>query len=165
VRKFGLWSGKKEIEAIAVDDELGYVYYSDEGVGVHKYYADPQHQDADKELALFATEGFAKDHEGISIYKVNDGTGYILVSDQQANQFHIFKREGEADNPHKHTLVKVVKVSTNESDGSEVTNTALNETFPKGLFVAMSDDRTFQLYSWADIAGQDLVVAPNGIRP
>jgi hypothetical protein len=29
----------------------------------------------------------------------------------------------------------------------------------------MSDDRTFQLYSWDDIAGDDLVVAPNGGRP
>ncbi len=41
VRKFGLFSGKKEIESIAVDDALGYVYYSDEGYGVRKYYADP----------------------------------------------------------------------------------------------------------------------------
>lgn len=31
VRKFGLFSQKKEIEAIAVDDEKGHVYYSDEG--------------------------------------------------------------------------------------------------------------------------------------
>ena len=60
---------------------------------------------------------------------------------------------------------KVVEVSTNESDGSDVTSTALGEKFPSGLFVAMSDDRTFQLYSWDDIAGDDLVVAPNGIRP
>ena len=165
VRKFGLWSGKKEIEAIAVDDELGYVYYSDEGVGVRKYHADPLHPDADRELALFATEGFAQDQEGISIYKINDGTGYILVSDQGANQFHIFKREGEPADPHHHALVKVVSLSTNESDGSEVTNAALNETFPRGLFVAMSDDRTFQLYSWADLAADDLVIAPNGIRP
>jgi 3-phytase len=165
VRKFGMWSGKKEIEAIAVDDELGYVYYSDEGVGVRKYKADPDAVDAGVELALFATTGFTEDHEGISIYKINDGTGYILVSDQQANKFHIFKREGGPINPHDHQLVKVVNVSTNESDGSEVTNVKLNEKFPSGLFVAMSDNKTFQLYSWADIAGDDLVIAPNGIRP
>lgn len=30
VREFGLWSGKLEIEAIAVDDHHGYVYYSAE---------------------------------------------------------------------------------------------------------------------------------------
>jgi 3-phytase len=32
IRKFGTYSGKKEIESIAVDDALGYVYYSDEGM-------------------------------------------------------------------------------------------------------------------------------------
>ena len=30
VRKFGNYSGKKEIESIAVDNELGYIYYSDD---------------------------------------------------------------------------------------------------------------------------------------
>jgi len=163
VREFGKYSGIKEIEAIAVDDALGYVYYSDEQVGVRKYYADPDRQDSDQELALFATDGFAEDHEGISIYPINDGTGYILISDQQANQFHIFKREGEPNNPHEHKCIKVVKVSTNESDGSDVTNATLNATFPNGLFVAMSDNKTFQFYSWADIAGDELIVAPNGI--
>ncbi|KKX52337.1 hypothetical protein L950_0200135 [Sphingobacterium sp. IITKGP-BTPF85] len=80
VRKFGSFSGKKEIEAIAVDNELGYIYYSDEQVGVKQYYADPAK--GNEQLALFATEGFKEDHEGISIYKLTDSTGYILVSDQ-----------------------------------------------------------------------------------
>ncbi|MBN2416914.1 phytase [bacterium] len=163
VREFGAYSGVKEIEAIAVDDELGYVYYSDECIGIRKYAADPDAPNANRELALFGTEGFARDHEGISIYTVKEGTGYILVSDQQANRFNIFKREGEPDDPHTHTLVKTVYTSTLESDGSDVTNAVLNETFPAGLFVAMSDDRTFQLYRWTDIAGEDLVVAPDGI--
>jgi 3-phytase len=156
VREFGLYSGKKEIESIAVDDKLGYIYYSDEQVGVRKYLADPDAPEANKELALFATTGFAGDNEGISIYEVDDQTGYILVSDQQANEFHIFTREGEAGNPHQHNLLKIISVSTNESDGSEVTNLPLNDKFPQGLFVAMSDNKTFQYYSWVDIAGKDL---------
>jgi 3-phytase len=153
-RKFGKYSQKKEIEAIAVDDALGYVYYSDENVGVRKYYADPDK--GGEELALFATTDIKDDHEGISIYQLDHKTGYILLSDQQANQFHIFPREGSKGNPHQHDLIKIVKVSTNESDGSEVTNVALNDTFKKGLFVAMSDNKTFQLYKWEDIAGKDL---------
>src|SRR5437773_12195223 len=36
VREFGVFSGAGEIEAIAVDDALGYVYYADEGDGIHK---------------------------------------------------------------------------------------------------------------------------------
>ncbi|MCK5074781.1 MAG: phytase, partial [Calditrichia bacterium] len=46
VREFGNFNGvdaegNGEIEAIAVDDELGYVYYSDEIFGIRKYHADP----------------------------------------------------------------------------------------------------------------------------
>ncbi len=151
VRKFGKYSGKKEIEAIAVDDELGYVYYSDEGVGVRQYYADPDK--GNDELALFATEGFTQDHEGISIYRKDAKTGYILVSDQGANRFHIFTREGTTENPFQHTLVKVVTVSAQQSDGSETISVPLNKTFRHGLFIAMSDDRTFHIYRAEDILG------------
>lgn len=153
VRKFGQYSGKNEIESIAVDSELGYVYYSDEGVGIRKYYAHPDSSNV--ELALFGKTGFADNHEGISIYKLNNNTGYILVSDQQANQFQIFPREGSPSNPQEHKVLKTVKLSTIESDGNDVTSFSL-PGFPKGLFVAMSDDRTFQFYRWEDIAGNDL---------
>jgi 3-phytase len=168
VRAFGSFSGVDaqgdgEIEAVAVDNELGYVYYSDERGGVKKYHADPDAPDANVELAVFGTDGFTEDREGISIYKLNDGTGYILVSDQQANAFQIFKREGEPDDPHNHLLVKKVFLSTNESDGSDVTNVPVDDRFASGLFVAMSDDRTFHYYSWDDIAGDDLKRAPMGV--
>ncbi|QIP15280.1 phytase [Spirosoma aureum] len=153
VRKFGAYSGKKEIESIAVDNELGFVYYSDEGVGVRKYYADPAK--GNQELALFARTGFAEDHEGISIYKTGPKTGFILVSDQGANQFHIFKREGESSNPNDHKLVKIVKVAAQVSDGSDVTNVALGKQFPHGLFVVMSDDKTFHYYRCEDIIGNE----------
>lgn len=158
VRKFGEYSGKKEIESIAVDNELGYIYYSDEQFGVRKYYADPDK--GNEELALFATEGYAEDNEGISIYKTSDSTGYILVSDQSANQFKVYKREGEGRS-HNHTVITSVKVSTNQSDGSDIVSIPLNDDFKHGLFVAMSDDKTFHLYRWEDIAGKLLEVNKN----
>lgn len=149
VRKFGKFSGKKEIESIAVDDALGYVYYSDEGFGVRKYYADPAK--GNEELAVLGATGFTQDHEGISIYAMSDSTGYILVSDQQANRFHIFTREGDGSNPHNHRFIKSILLSTNESDGSEITSLPLDSVFRKGLFVAMSTDKTFQYYRWEDL--------------
>ncbi|MDN3670486.1 phytase [Echinicola jeungdonensis] len=154
VRKFGQFSGKKEIEAIAVDQKLGYVYYSDEGVGVRKYHAQPEK--GNEELALFAQEGFTKDHEGISIYELDSLTGYILVSDQEANQFHVFPREGSENNPHQHKLLTKIKTRTLSSDGSELVSVKLDSTFTKGLFVAMSDDKTFQYYKWEDMAADTL---------
>jgi 3-phytase len=149
VRKFGNYSGSKEIEAIAVDSELGYIYYSDEGAGVRKYYAEPNQ--GNEELAFFAQQGFSDDHEGISIYKTGPSTGYILVSDQGANLFQVFPREGKSSNPHSHPLLAKLPLSTVSSDGSEVTQKALGQDFTKGLFVAMSDDKTFQIYRWEDL--------------
>lgn len=164
VREFGTFSGGEgEIEAVAVavDDDLGYVYYSDEGAGVRKYRADPDAPDAATELALFGADGFAQDREGISIYKIDGGTGYILVSDPQANQFRVFPREGSPGRSHDHRLLKVVPTSAIESDGSDVTSLDLSPRFPAGLFVAMSEGGTFHFYSWPQIAGTDLKVARN----
>jgi 3-phytase len=164
-RSFGEWSGKKEIEAIGVDNELGYVYYSDENYGVRKFHADPAADDADEQLAAFGLDGFAEDREGISIYATGRGTGYIIVSDQQNNAFRIYRREGETGKPHAHTFLKSVPVSAIESDGSEATNVPLGPAFPNGLFVAMSNGKVFHFYSWDDIAGSDLKRAPNGVAP
>lgn len=149
VRKFGKFSGTKEIEAVAVDNELGYVYYSDEHFGIHKYYADPEM--GGEELAVFGLEGFEDDREGISIYKNDDGTGYILVSNQGANSFMVFPREGTEGNPHLHSLIAEIPVTAISSDGSEVTSLPLGDPFPKGLFVAMSDNRTFEIFDWQDL--------------
>jgi len=153
VREFGAFSGVKEIEAIAVDDELGYVYYSDETVGVRQYYASPD--SSNEELALFATSGFTGDQEGLSICCTNKGEGYIIVSDQEANKFHIFSRQGTQENPFNHRLLKVVELATNHSDGSDLSCYSFNETFQNGIFIAMSDNRTFQFYKLEDIVSRD----------
>lgn len=155
-RKFGKYSGRKEIESIAVDNKLGYIYYSDEQFGVRKYHADPAK--GNLELALFATEGFKADHEGISIYQTTDSTGYILVSDQSANHFQVFSREGTKQNPNQHVLITSIPTSTNNSDGSDIYSKPLNSDFKHGMFVAMSDDKTFQFYRWEDLAGKKLKI-------
>lgn len=134
VRKFGKFSGKKEIEAIAVDDALGHVYYCDEQTGIRKYHADPEK--GNEELALFGGEYFKDDNEGIAIVAYPDGEGYIIVSDQGAHTFNFFKR---TDN----TFVKALNLGTLSTDGCEVTLKSLGSKFPNGLFVSMNDDRDF----------------------
>jgi len=149
VREFGDFSGNGEIEAIAVDQELGYIYYSDEVFGVRKYHANPAL--GNEELAVFGKAGFFDDREGISIYQESASTGYILVSDQGANKFRVFPREGSGDNPHHHPEIAVLDLNTLSSDGSEVIAKPLGAKFPNGLFVAMSDNRTFEIYDVRDL--------------
>lgn len=141
VRKFGKYSGLKEIESIAVDDEMGYIYYSDEQFGVHKYYADPEK--SNEELAVFGKGDFKSDVEGISIYPTDKGKGYILVSNQQNDTFNVYLREDQSKG-----RIAEIPVSTLESDGSEVTHVNLGPKFPKGVFVAMSNGRVFHYYDW-----------------
>jgi len=158
VRKFGTYSGKKEIEAIAVDNELGFVYYCDEQVGVRKYYADPTK--GNEELALFGKGDFAVDNEGIAIYKTPGNKGYIVVSDQGAQQLKIYDRIGNGNASNVHTLLTTVKYAANQTDGIDVASVPLNSDFKHGLLVAMSDDKTFHFYRWEDIAGKQLTVNP-----
>lgn len=151
VRAFGAFSGTKEIEAITVDQSLGYVFYSDETVGIRKYHADPVHPDAARELALFATTGFVQDHEGLAIYPTSDSTGFLIASDQQGQRIQLFRREGSAGKPHDHVSIATIPVSAKETDGLEVTAKALSPSFPEGALVMMSTDRTFHIFDWREV--------------
>ncbi|WP_282112159.1 phytase [Maribacter stanieri] len=137
VRKFGKFSGVKEIEAIAVDDENGFVYFSDEGVCIKKYHADPSM--GNEEISCFGGEYFDEDIEGIAIASYTDGHGYLIVSNQQKGEFNIFDRETNA-------YINAVNLSTTETDGCEAVTVPLNDTFKNGLFVAMNDEKNFYFY-------------------
>ncbi|MEM1002216.1 MAG: phytase [Bacteroidota bacterium] len=142
VRKFGNYSGKKEIEAVAVDNELGHVYYSDEMHCIHKYYAHPDK--GNKELACFGAEYFKRDVEGIAIANYQDGSGYLIVSDQQAHSFSVFDRESNA-------FISQINLGTIETDGCDVTTTSLGSKFPSGLFVSMTDSKEFYFHDFKDL--------------
>ncbi|MDO5972212.1 phytase [Flavivirga aquimarina] len=133
VRKFGEFSGKKEIEAIAVDDETGIVYYSDEMHCIRKYHAEPLK--GDKEIYCFGKEYFKEDIEGIAIAKYQD-KGFLIVSNQQAHTFNVFDLKTNA-------FIKEINLGTIETDGCDVTTMALGDKFPNGLFVSMNDEKNF----------------------
>ncbi|MBE15852.1 MAG: phytase [Dokdonia sp.] len=134
IRRFGEFSGKKEIEAIAVDNELGYIYYSDEDHCIRKYYADPEK--GNEEIGCFGGEYFNRDIEGIAIIEYSDNKGYIIVSNQQAHSFSIFDRNSNA-------YVKEVNLGTIETDGCDATTLPLGAKYPNGLFVSMTDSKEF----------------------
>jgi 3-phytase len=161
VRRFGNFSAttvreENEIEAVAVDDALGYVYYADEAEGIHKWHADPDHSEAARELAHFGRSGFRGDREGIAIYAFPDGSGYIVCTDQvdEDSEYHIFPREGVPGNPHDHSKeVAVVRGGADATDGLEISSSGLGPGLPNGLMIAMnSAERNFLVFRWQDIA-------------
>jgi 3-phytase len=167
VRRFGKFSAttvreENEIEAVAVDDELGYVYYADEADGIHKWHADPDHPDAAGELAHFGRSGFRGDREGIAIYALADRTGYIVATDQidDDSEYHVYTREGTAENRHDHSReLAVLRGGVDATDGLEISSRALGPGLPHGLMVAMnSAPRNFVIFRWQDLAA---AVQPN----
>jgi 3-phytase len=147
VRELGRSRG--EVEAVAVDDPLGVVYYAEEKVGIHEWAADPDSAEAGRELALFGTEGFRGDREGIAVYARPDGTGYVLCTDQVRgpSRYLVFRREGRKGSPHDHgELLRILEGGADATDGLDATSEAL-PGFPHGLVVAMnSAGRNFFYY-------------------
>lgn len=154
VRRFGRYSGTAEIEAVAVDDAAGYVYYSDELYGVRKWHADPDHPDADTEQAVLGADGFKRQREGIAVVPTGARDGFVVVSDQieGGSELRIFRRTPDASG---HAVVAVVATQADSTDGLEVVPSGLPGDFTGGLLVMMnSRGRNFQLYRWADVVKQ-----------
>jgi 3-phytase len=164
VRRFGNFSERGaepgepgEIEAIVVDDELGYVYYADERFAIHKWHADPDHANADTELAVFGEQGYQMDREGLALYRTSATTGYLVSTDQipGGSVYKRYRREGEPGAPHLHVLVDEVTTNVDETDGLEVTAAQL-PGFSGGLLIAMnSGPRNFALFSWDRLFAKD----------
>lgn len=143
VREFGTFSGgtKNEIEAIAVDDELGFVYYADEGCCIRKYHADPDHPLATAEVGKFGLTGFQGNREGIAIHR-----DYVICTDQipGASRYHLFPRRGAQSD-----AVAVLHGTADSTDGIEVVSQPLGPNYPRGLLIAMnSAGRNFLLFPW-----------------
>ena len=141
IRKLGAFSGNKEIEAIVVDDVTGIVYYADEGHCIRKYHADPLK--GDKEIYCFGGEYFKDDIEGMAIARYQD-RAFLIVSNQQAHAFNVFDVETNA-------FIKEINLGTLETDGCDVTTTALGNKFPNGLFVSMNDEKNFFFHDLAKL--------------
>jgi 3-phytase len=154
VRRFGSFSGTGEIEAVAVDDEAGFVYYADEEFALRQWHADPDHRDAGKELAVFARDGFTMQREGIAIVARPDGSGFIVCSDQipGATQLRIYQRQGPPGRPFEHPFVAALTTGTDSTDGLDLTTAGVSDRLAGGLLVMMnSAGRNFQIYDLRDV--------------
>ncbi|MGH7496925.1 MAG: phytase [bacterium] len=152
------------VEGLVADDALGFLYVSEEGLGVHKFYADPDR--GNTRLALFATDdSITGEREGIAIYQCGDSTGYLLLSSQGDNNVKVYAREGAPGNPHQHNLLTtIVTNGATQTDGLDVTSRATRAEFPYGFLITHnSPGKNFQLYSWENIAQTHLKICSSTV--
>jgi 3-phytase len=123
-------------EGCVADDELGYLYVSEEAIGIWKLGADPE---AGSERTLVAKVGDGRlfaDVEGLAIAYGKDGHGYLMASSQGDHTYVVYRREGNNE------FVKKFRVGNGdgvdgceETDGIDVTTSNLGPAFPQGVFV------------------------------
>jgi 3-phytase len=65
----------------------------------------------------------------LAIYSLPGGKGYLLVSNQESNNFKVYERTGA----HKFLGTFAVE-GAEDTDGIDVSNASLGHRFPQGLF-------------------------------
>lgn len=154
-----------QVEGMVADDENGFLYVAEEDKGIWKFNAEPDDQEA-KVLLPLSTAGdnpaIEYDIEGLAIYKLSNGEGYLLASSQGNDSYAIFERMP----PNKYLgSFKIVDGNTTdgtqETDGLDVTSMPLGKNYPAGLLVVqdgknkesgLSVAQNFKLIRWDSIA-------------
>lgn len=161
VRHFNL---KTQVEGMLADDENKTLFIGEEINGVWKFDAEPDGSSIGSKLAKSSesdNENIRFDIEGLSMYYLPNGNGYLLASSQGNYSYAVYERVA----PHKYLgsfrITDGLIDGTEETDGIDIFSFPLNSDFKHGLFVAQDgynyDDgkqkaQNFKLVAWENIA-------------
>jgi len=160
VREFVVGS---QAEGCVADDETGALYVAEEDVGLWRYSAEPDGGDGRRQLDSTGEGGHLKaDVEGVALFHAPAGQGYIVVSNQGADNYALYRRDG--DNDFIGTFVVGASDAlgidgASETDGLDVTSRPLGPAFPHGLLVVQdgrnitpAERQNFKFVPWERIA-------------
>ncbi len=160
VREFSVGS---QAEGCAADDETGALYIAEEGGGFFRYSALPDGGSERREIdRVDSPNGLKADIEGLEIWAGPDGKGFIVLSNQGADNYAVYRREG--DNAFVGLFHIVADPArgidgVSETDGLDVVSAPLGAKFPEGLLVVQDgrnlsprEKQNFKFVSWRDIA-------------
>jgi len=148
-------------EGCVADDENGWLFISEENVGLWRYGAEPG---AGPSRVLIDSTGasghLAADVEGLAIYYTAGGGGCLLASSQGNSRFVVYDRAP----PHAYRMTFQIVANSalgidavSDTDGIDVVNLGLGSAFPSGCFLAQDDsnsggNQNFKLVPWQAIA-------------
>jgi 3-phytase len=132
----GKVSGKKvrnwkitTAEGAVADDEMGKIYIGEEDRGVWAVGGEPDDPTPGKRIIELGENGLTADVEGLAIYCMPDGGGYLIVSNQGRSNFKVYERAA----PHRFVGTFAVE-GAKTTDGLDVCNANLGPRYPYGLF-------------------------------
>ena len=161
VRSF---SFKSQTEGLVADDDLGYLYAAEEGHCIWKIPADPD-KEALKlkiELSDSLNPKIVYDLEGLAIYYGKEPHhGYLMASVQGNNSYALFERKEGNRYLGSFYIGADITDGTEDTDGLEVTSSALGSLHPNGILVVQDGynyegdslmTQNFKIIPWERIA-------------
>ena len=144
-------------EGCVADDETGALYVSEEDVALWRYSAEPDGGTERRAVGRVGPGGLTADAEGVGLWAGPNGTGYIVVSNQGADNYAVFRREGDNAFVGFFSIVASPRGidGASETDGLDVTSAPLGPQYPRGLLVVQdgrnigpSEPQNFKFVSW-----------------
>jgi 3-phytase len=147
---------KSTPEGCVADDESGYLYIGEQEKGIWKYGAEPEDGDVRTAVDTIRPGGYlSRQVEGLAIYYLNNGRGYLIASCQNSNEFVIYRREGNNDYVHTFEIRAGNGIDeVTHTDGVDVISKNMGANFPQGFLVVqdhLNDDaykQNFKIVPW-----------------
>lgn len=163
-RKARSFSVDSQPEGCVADDVTETLYYGEEEFGVWKRDAGPKSNSDAVLVVSIADSALVADVEGMSIYRVDEKEGFLVVSSQGDSSFAVFKLNG--DNPYFGSFQigdsreKGID-GVSGTDGIDIANANFSADFPLGILVVQDDENStpaenqnFKLIDWRNVAGE-----------
>jgi 3-phytase len=128
-KKARSWKAGGVCEAAVADDRAGRLYVAEESKGVWELGAEPDDPAPGERVIKVGANGLKGDVEGLALFHLADGKGYLIVSDQGPSTFRVYRREGRHEYLGSFTVAGAA-----DTDGIEVVGVPLGRHFPDGLF-------------------------------
>jgi len=152
-----------QTEGCVVDDESGILYVAEEDIGLWRVTAEPVKSAVPVSVDKVADNPRLKDDmEGVGLYDLGGGRGYLIVSSQGNNSYAVYRREG--DNAYLGSFLVIADPGKgidgiSETDGLDVSSANLGPGFEQGAMIAQDgrnmlpvENQNFKFVPWATIA-------------
>ena len=152
-----------QTEGCVADDASGALYVNEEDVGLWRLSAKPDGGNEKTIIERIADNPAVKDdYEGLGIYDLGDGRGYIVVSSQGNDTYAVYRREGKQEYLGSFAVVAdpvrgIDGIS--ETDGLEITSRNLGPGFEYGAMIAQDgrnvmpvENQNYKYVPWESIA-------------
>lgn len=152
-----------QAEGCVADDMAGALYVGEEDVALWKMDAEPDGGDSMTAIDRVDRNPAIKDDiEGVGIYDLGGGRGYIVISSQGNNTYAVYRRDG--DHAYLGSFAVVADGARgidgiSETDGLEVTSRNLGPGFEHGAMIAQDgrnvlpvENQNYKYVPWESIA-------------